>query len=149
MMLPTRRGRTPTVLRTRPEFGWDLDRWFDDFFRRPTLAFAPGGPEADLRETEDEFILDLDLPGYDRDDIEVTVEKGVLSVSGERSSESEEESGTYHIRERGYGRFTRSFSVPQTVDPKKVEADFRRGVLHVRLPKAPEAKARRIEVKAD
>lgn len=145
MTLPTRR-RSTSVFRPFPEMRWDVDRLFDEVFARPTFHLTPGGPEADFYETEDEFILELDLPGFDREEVDVTVEQGVLAISGERTVESEDRRGTYHLRERSWGKFSRSFSVPTTIDAKKVSADFHRGVLRVRMPKAVEAKARKIEI---
>lgn len=107
-------------------------------------------PAADLFETDEEFVLELELPGLGREDIEVTVEKGILTVSGQRSTETEEERGerhTYHVRERSYDRFSRSFSLPHSVTHEQVDAQFENGMLTVRLPKAAEAKPRRIEVR--
>lgn len=144
-MLPTtRRNRT---YRTLPEFRWDVDRLFDEMLNRGSMSIATSGPAADLYETDDYFVLEMNLPGYDLSDIEVNLEQGVLQISGSREDVSEEEKGTYHVRERGWGRFTRSFTVPHTIDPKGVSAEFANGVLNVTLPKAAEAKARRIEVK--
>lgn len=143
-MLPTtRRNRS---LRTVPEFRWDVDRLFEDMLTR---GFSSNGPEADLFETEDGFTLEMNLPGYDLSDIDVNMEQGVLQISGSREDETREEQGTYHLRERGWGRFTRSFTVPHTIDPSKVDAEFRHGVLTVTLPKAAEARARKIEVKGN
>jgi len=142
-MLPTtRRNRT---YRTLPEFRWDVDRLFDEMLNRGSMSIATSGPAADLYETDDYFVLEMNLPGYDLSDIDVNLEQGV--ISGSREDVSEEEKGTYHVRERGWGRFTRSFTVPHTIDPKGVSAEFANGVLNVTLPKAAEAKARRIEVK--
>lgn len=147
-MLPTTSRRNAT-LRTLPEFRWDVDRLFDEVFNRGTMSLATSGPAADLYETEDGFTLEMNLPGYDLSDIDVNLEQGVLQITGSREDASEEEKGTYHVRERGWGRFTRSFSVPHTIDPTNVEAEFANGVLTVTLPKAAEAKARRIEVKGN
>lgn len=146
-MLPTttRRNRT---LRTLPDFRWDVDRLFDEVFNRGTMSLATSGPAADLYETEDGFTLEMNLPGYDLSDIDVNLEQGVLQISGSREEEAEEEKGTYHVRERGWGRFTRSFTVPHTIDPQGVGAEFSNGVLTVTMPKAAEAKARRIEVRS-
>lgn len=144
-MLPTtRRNRT---YRTLPEFRWDVDRLFDEMLNRGSMSIATSGPASDLYETDDHFVLEMNLPGYDLSDIDVNLEQGVLQISGSREDVSEEEKGTYHVRERGWGRFTRSFTVPHTIDPKGVSAEFANGVLNVTLPKAAEAKARRIEVK--
>lgn len=145
-MLPTIR-RNALNLRTIPDFRWDVDRLFDEIVNRPTFSYSTGGPAADLLETEDDFRLEMNLPGYELADIEVNLEQGVLLVSGTREKEMEEEEGTYHVRERSWGRFNRSFTVPHTIDPKGVRAEFANGVLVVNLPKAPDAKAKRIEVK--
>lgn len=145
MALPTRRHST-NIFRPFPELRWDPERLFDDIFGRPTFALTPAGPEADFYETEDEFVLEVDLPGFESGDVDVTVEQGVLSIGGQRTVAREEEKGTYHLRERSWGRFSRSFSVPTTIDANKVQANFERGVLTVTMPKAVEAKARKIEI---
>lgn len=148
MTLPTRR-RSTHVFRPFPELRWDADRLFDEFFGRPQLHVTPGGPEADFYETENEFVLELDLPGFTQEDVEVTVEKGVISISGERSIERDEEKGNYHLRERSWGKFSRSFSIPHTIKAEAVDANFAKGVLTVKMPKAPEALARKIEIKGE
>lgn len=148
MALPTRR-RSTNVFRPFPELRWDVDRLFDEMFTRPTFSVAPGAPEADFYETENDFVLEMDLPGFTHDDVDVTVEKGVLSIAGERTFEREEDEGTYHLRERTWGKFSRSFSIPHTIEDEGVDASFHKGVLTVKLPKAAEAKARRIEIKGD
>lgn len=145
-MLPTIR-RNAFNLRAIPEFRWDVDRLFDEIVNRPTLGFATSGPAADLYETDDGFTLEMNLPGYDLADIDVNLEQGVLLVSGSREEEMDEEKSTYHVRERSWGRFNRSFTVPHKIDPKAVQAEFANGVLTIKLPKAPEARARRIEIK--
>lgn len=145
-MLPTTtRGRT---LRALPEFRWEVDRLFDDVFNRGSTGFATNGPAADLYETEENFTLEMNLPGYRLDDIDVNIEQGVLQITGSREGDEREERGTYHLRERNWGRFTRSFSVPHTIDAGKVDAQFCGGVLTIVMPKAAEARARRIEVKS-
>lgn len=148
MTLPTRR-RSTTIFRPFPELRWDADRLMDEFFGRPQFHVAPSGPEADFYETENEFVLEMDLPGFSQDDVELTVERGVLSVTGERTIERDEEKGNYHLRERSWGKFSRSFSIPHSIDPDGVDASFHKGVLMVRLPKAAEALARKIQIKGD
>jgi HSP20 family protein len=145
MMLPTRR-RPTAVLRNFPETRWDVDRLFDELLGRPFVTMGPGGPDADFYETEDDFVLEMNLPGFDLEEVEVNLEQGVLSITGEHAVEKEEK-GTYHLRERGWQRFTRSFSVPHSIDAESVDASFHKGVLTVKLPKAAEAKPRKIEIK--
>ena len=145
-MLPTLR-RTPRIARRSfPTLRFDVDRMFEDFFGRPVYDWTGAGPLADLYETDDEYVVELDLPGWDRKDIDVTVEQGVLSIRGEKTQETEEELNAYHVRERGMASFQRSFTLPHTIDPNAVNAKFENGVLRVQLPKMAEAKARRIEV---
>jgi len=137
------------VFRPFPELRWDADRLMNEFFSRPQLHVSPGGPEADFYETEDHFVLEMDLPGFTQEDVELTVEKGVLSISGERTLERDEEKGNYHLRERSWGKFSRSFSIPHTIDAESVDAIFNRGVLTVKMPKAAEALARKIQIKGE
>ena len=101
MMLPTRR-RPTAVLRNFPETRWDMDRLFDEFFVRPMASMNPTGPAADFFETDEEFVLEMNLPGFTENDIDVNLEQGVLSITGEHSEEDEEEKGTYHLRERSW-----------------------------------------------
>lgn len=128
----------------RRALGSEWARLFDD-------AFGPGewsrwAPAADLYETADEFILEMGLPGFDPADIDVTVEHGILAVSGQRTRNEEDEKRNYHVREHTYERFSRSFSIPASVNVEGVQADFEKGMLLVSLPKAAEAKPRKIEV---
>ena len=101
-----------------------------------------------VEETAEELVLTAELPGLTDDDIEIELENSVLTIRGEKNAERHEgdESKKYHVWERSYGSFQRSFTLPRTVAPDKIEADFEKGVLHVRMPKAPEAKGRRIAI---
>jgi len=145
-MLPMIRNRTPSLVGGFPELRFDMDRLFGDLLSRRTLDWDRAVPAADLFETDDEFVVEMDLPGFAKDEVDVTVEQGVLTVSGEHKTDSDKDGQTFHLRERVTNQFTRSFSVPQSIEAGKVAAKFDNGVLRVTLPKAPEAKARRIEV---
>ena len=123
----------------------EMDRLFEGFFR-PGAQPTSWTPRADLYETDDDFNVELDLPAYGADDVEVTVERGVLTVRGERTTETEREGADYHVRERYLGSFVRRFKLPSNVDAGNVEAGLENGVLSILLPKAAEAKARQIEV---
>lgn len=149
-MLPTRTSR-PNVLRRTNDWTSDVNRMFDEFFNlTPRLStWSAWMPAADLYETSDEFVLEMELPGFDKDDIEVTVERGILTVTGQHRAEAEEsERATYHVRERSFDRFSRSFSLPRSVDADSVDATYKNGILHVTLPKVAEAKPRQIAVKS-
>lgn len=105
-------------------------------------------PPVDVRESGDELRVQVEIPGIAPDDVEVRVENGVLTVSGEKKSEIQDgENGAgYHLVERRYGRFERSFTLPRTVDADRVTAVFTNGVLTLTLPKAESAKPRRVEI---
>ena len=126
-----------------------MRREFDRFFRRmwgdgwadEELAAYP----VDIREDDDSVLVEAELPGFKRDEINVTLEQGVLRISAERKAE--ESKGTRHLTERRYTRIERAFTLPGAVDESHVEANLDNGVLSLRLPKTSEAKARRIEVK--
>jgi HSP20 family protein len=100
----------------------------------------------DIREDENNFYIDADLPGFTEKDINVTCEDGVLTIGGERETESVRESENFHIAERRSGQFKRSFRLANCIDDKSVDAKLRNGVLTVTLAKRPEVKPRRIEV---
>lgn len=149
-MLPTMTNRNVArdTGRLSRRFFPEVDYLFDEFFGRPMSSWSAWTPSADLFETDDEFVLEMDLPGFEHDDIELTVERNVLTVSGRRPAAEEEAEVTYHLRERNTDRFSRSFALPRSVDADDVTARFSDGILTVTLPKVAEAKPRRIEVEA-
>src|SRR6185436_16767308 len=106
----------------------------------------PWSPSVDILETENELVLRADLPDVKLEDIEVRVENQTLTLKGERKFEEDKDVRGYHRIERSYGTFTRSFTVPATVDPEKVAAEFKNGVLTVKLPKKEAAKPRQVKI---
>ena len=105
-------------------------------------------PAVDIREDNKEIVLEIELPGIKPSDVEVTAENGVLTIRGEKQSTSTEGiEGRYHVVERSYGSFTRSFQLPSAVDEQRIEADFEDGLLSVRIPKAALAQPRKIEIR--
>ncbi|MBD3418526.1 MAG: Hsp20 family protein [Chitinivibrionales bacterium] len=111
---------------------------------------ATNWPKVDIAESENGYKISADLPGLDKKDVTVTVEDGVLTIEGEKQSEHEKkEKGRYYHLERSYGKFSRSFSLPENVDAEKINAKFAHGVLELELTKRPEAKPKAIEVKVD
>ena len=124
-------------------------RAFEDAFSRmlsEPQGNRPWAPAVDIFETENELVLKADLPDVDQNDIDVRVENQTLTLSGERRFEQQENGKGYHRIERSYGRFSRSFAVPNTFDTEKIQAGFRNGVLTVTLPKKEAAKPRQIKV---
>jgi HSP20 family protein len=135
-------------------FQSDMNRLFDSFFGHREGAGANGYgsrrwiPPMDLVETEDNLVLRADLPGVDRDDIDIEVKDGVLTVSGERKAQHEEKREGFHRVERSFGRFSRSLELPKGVEADNIDARFERGVLEVRMPKPAERKPKRIEIRS-
>lgn len=105
-------------------------------------------PNADVMETKDEIQVLTELPGMRPEDVEVSLEDNVLTISGEKTQERREEDreSRWHLSERRYGRFSRSFVLPREVEQDRIEARFENGVLHVSIPKSERVKPRRIEV---
>lgn len=151
----TRRSTTSNadLVRNDP-FLQFVDRFFGGDVGSPVLdAWRREGngrswvPPIDIRETDVAFVCTADLPGLTKKDIEITVEDGVLSISGERTLENEDNEDSQMRRiERSYGAFRRSFTLPRGIDQEKVEAKFKDGVLTLTLPKAEAAKPRKITV---
>ncbi len=103
-------------------------------------------PSVDIRETDDALLVQAELPGIDKKDVRLEVKDGVLTLSGERHYEKTVENENVHRVERAYGKFSRSFSLPNNVDTDAVEASMKDGVLSVRLPKAETAKPKAITI---
>ena len=105
-------------------------------------------PAADIYESENELVVNLDLPGVDPKMVDVRVENNVLTISGERKFQVKQNKDNFHRVERSYGAFGRSFTLSTSVDPEKIRASYKAGVLSIALPKAETAKPRRIEISA-
>jgi HSP20 family protein len=127
----------------------EMDHLFDTFVGGmptfPSMFGRSGGrsvavmPSLDVKETDQQIVVEAELPGLDEKDVSLTMQNGVLTIQGEKKIEFDEEKENYHVMERRYGSFQRSLRVPDTVDEGKVEARFDNGVLKVTLPKRPEA----------
>ncbi|SJZ54332.1 heat shock protein Hsp20 [Lysobacter spongiicola DSM 21749] len=103
-------------------------------------------PRVDIKEENDRFVLMADLPGIDPEQIEVSMDKGILTIKGERQSENRTETERYSRIERAHGTFHRRFALPDSADPDGITADGRNGVLEITIPKRPETTPRRIQV---
>jgi HSP20 family protein len=112
-----------------------------------TITVPEWSPLVDISEDDKEYLLKVELPEVSKDDVKVTVEGGTLTISGERKAEKEEKNRKYHRIERYYGRFERSFTIPDDAEPENVRAEFKDGVLRVHLPKSEKARPKQIEVK--
>lgn len=128
----------------------DIDRWFDESVapsrREPRLR--EWSPAVDIFEEDDKIVVRADLPDMKEEDLEVNVEDDTLTLRGERKFEHESKKDNFHRIERTYGSFSRSFTLPETVDAEKIAARYDKGVLEVTLPKKQEApkKSRKVKV---
>jgi HSP20 family protein len=135
---------------TAPVFGLrrEIDRLFDDTFGRSgSNGMSNWSPAVDIREDEKELTFEFELPGIKAENVEITADNGVLTVRGEKQGERNENEGRFHVVERSYGSFTRSFQLPQGLDDDQIEASFENGVLQVRIPKAALPQPRKIQIK--
>jgi HSP20 family protein len=114
---------------------------------REEITLPDWTPLADITEDEREYLIKAELPEMKKEDVKVTVENGVLTISGERKFETEEKKKKYHRVERGYGTFMRSFALPDDADFNRVNAQFKNGLLTVHVPKSERSKPKEIEVK--
>jgi HSP20 family protein len=128
--------------------------WTPGLFRRGNLApddenitVSEWAPLVDIAEDDREYLIKAELPEVQKEDVKVTVENGTLTIRGERKEEKEEKGRKFHRVERFYGRFERSFSIPDDADGENVKAEFKDGLLRVHLAKSEKARPKQIEVK--
>lgn len=148
-----RKPRQPSAWSARERspldsFRREMDRLFEDFWgagmpARWDRATEGFWPDIDLKDTDKELKVSVELPGLDEKDLEVLLTKEALTVRGEKREDSEQDKGGYHYAERRYGTFERTIPLPVSVDADKAKATFKKGVLRVSLPKTPEAQAQR------
>jgi HSP20 family protein len=136
----------------------DLQTQFENLLGRNPLLIGSGNgeeslspaewaPPVDIAEDDKEYLLKVELPEVEKNDVHVTVENGLLTIAGERRFEKEEKGKKFHRVERGYGRFARSFSLPDGTDREGVKAQFKEGVLTVHLPKSEISRTKNVEIK--
>ncbi len=128
----------------------NMSRLFEDILERDEESSAFGWtPRVEVTEFEDHYQVDAELPGMERKDIKVELNNQILTISGEKHAESEKKDRNIHLRERVFGSFSRSFQLPAHVKSEKINAEYKNGVLTLRLPKVEEAKPKQIEIKVD
>jgi len=128
----------------------EMNRMFDSFFRgvdEPSLLNSTWIPAVDVAEENDAYVVKVELPGVNKDDVKITLESNILTIRGEKKVENEVKEKNYHRTERSYGAFQRSFTLPTSVKSDEIDAVYKDGILTVALPKAEEAKPKQIEVK--
>jgi len=143
---------------------WNPLRELEEFQNRILSAFQPGGsarrgneresltsaewvPLVDITEDEKEYVIHVELPEVSKENVKVTMENGLLTITGQRKFETEDKNKKWHRVERSYGSFARVFALPDNGDPTKVNADFKEGMLKVRVAKSEAARPKQIEVK--
>ena len=152
-----------TLTRWDPFTRWEPFKEMEDLQRQMTRLFglppvrangekefmtvSQWSPSVDVIEDDKEWLVKADLPEVKKEDVKVTVENGVLTITGERKFEKEEKDKKYHRIERSYGNFLRSFTLPDTADGSKVNAEFKDGLLKVHIAKTEKAKPKAIDVK--
>jgi HSP20 family protein len=144
-----------TLMRYRPRTDMfnlrdELNRIFDGFYRGvpdTNERFTTYGPDVDIKETNNDVHISVEIPGIDQKDIKVHVRENVVTLRGEKKRQQEIENTNYHLSERCFGSFERSFTLPTNIQADKVSATYTNGVLNINLPKAEEAKPKEIPVK--
>lgn len=147
---------------TRPDFFsslGDVEHYFDRFFRHPFSMmmhpsagfrdlpqFAGMSPSVDIFEEGGDMVVKADIPGIGKDDLNVSITENTLTISGEKKQEEKTEKKDFHRVERSYGSFCRSFRLPDNVNGEKAKAQFKDGVLEVRIPKTKESKVKKITI---
>ncbi len=145
MLNPATRWNPAAAYLTREPISRLFDNFFNDL-QGEEVSNRGWMPPVDIQETEDAYKLNAELPGLTKDDINITLENNVLRLSGERKLEKDVKKDSYHRIERIYGAFSRAFALPQQVNPEGVQAVFESGVLTVTVPKAEQAKPRKISI---
>jgi HSP20 family protein len=132
-------------------FGLTFGRLFEDFFRRPLLGEETGSlwmtPPVDVFEMDDTYTVKAELPGLSKEDVNITFENGVVTISGEKKFEAEKKGRNYHRIERRFGAFNRQVALPVPVDFERADATFKDGILEISIPKKEEAKAKSLRIK--
>ena len=161
----TKEKETKTLAPWKPlaelsRFERDMERLFDDFMGRrvrpwmperwwPTIGMELAAPAVDVYEEKDDIVVKAELPGIEKDHIEVNVSDHLLTIKGEKKKEEETREDNYYRAERSYGAFLRTVELPKDVQTDKVKAAFKNGILEIRLPKTEEVKKKEIKVKVD
>lgn len=138
----------------------EMDRRFGDLFDRrfrplrggrwwPARELGMGAPAVDVFEEKGEIVAKADLPGIEKDEVEVNVSDHRLTIQGEKKKEQETKEENYYYAERSYGSFCRSIDLPEGVDTAKAKASFKNGVLEIRFPKTEEAKRKEIKIRVE
>jgi len=131
----------------RDSFSSMVSRFFDDDFFSADLAKADWNPRVDVYEKDNNIIVKADIPGIDEKNLDVQIEGNILTIRGSKEEEHEVKEKNYHRIERSCGSFSRTIPLPEKIEADKIEADYKKGVLTITIPKSKEAIAKKINVK--
>ena len=134
-------------IRTRDSIFDDL---FNELYSLPTSFLSKSGmdlsPRIDISETDNEYKIEAELPGINQKEIDVKIDNNILTIKGKKEDIKEEKEKNYHLRERYYGAFQRSISLPNNIEPEKIKASFENGVLNISVPKNDKRTPKKIEI---
>jgi HSP20 family protein len=144
--LPRLRSKSESI-RTRDSIFDDL---FNELYSLPTSFLSKSGmdlsPRIDISETDNEYKIEAELPGINQKEIDVKIDNNILTIKGKKEDIKEEKEKNYHLRERYYGAFQRSISLPNNIEPEKIKASFENGVLNISVPKNDKRTPKKIEI---
>lgn len=145
-MLPTKKPLMEELEKMRRAIDRIWDRYAGEFF--PRTSELQWVPPVDVMDTEDSVVVTIEIPGLRPENIDISVTADRLNISGDKQKEGVEKEQDYHFAELRYGKFSRSIQLPATVDPDRVEAYYRNGILRITMVKAEKAKTKHIKIKA-
>jgi HSP20 family protein len=144
--LPKLRSKSESI-RTRDSVFDDL---FNELYSLPTSFLSKSGvdlsPRIDISETDAAYKIEAELPGINQKEIDVKIDNNILTIKGKKEDIKEEKEKNYHLRERYYGAFQRSISLPNNIEPEKIKASFENGVLNISVPKSDKRTPKKIEI---
>jgi HSP20 family protein len=144
--VPRLRSKSESI-RTRDSIFDDL---FNELYSLPTSFLSKSGmdlsPRIDISETDSEYKIEAELPGINQKEIDVKIDNNILTIKGKKEDIKEEKEKNYHLRERYYGAFQRSISLPNNIEPEKIKASFENGVLNISVPKSDKRTPKKIEI---
>ena len=147
-ILPWKRNKNNQANELRRQFDTMYDRFFEPDFMPATSVFGKGkwGPKLDISERRKDIIVKAEIPGIEAKDFDISIDGRRLNIRGEKKQEQTEEEETYYRVERSYGYFNRTIELPAEVDPNKVDASYKKGILKIKLRKTKSSETKRIKV---
>ena len=149
-ILPWKRNKENHANEFRPQFETMYDRFFEPDFMPPASFFGKGkwGPKLDVSEGRKDIIVKAEIPGIEAKDLDISIEGQRLNIRGEKKQEETEKEETYYRVESSYGYFNRTIELPTEVDPDKMDASYKKGILKIKLRKTKSSETKRIKVKS-